>query len=127
MFCPPFFCLPFPVVWSVGGEKSAFRRIDPHLQTRLERLVAKVREQVADLFLAPRDDVPRWCLIDRVGDSAERRLHLLPHPLDELVARQLRRGFHGKDLRNEQGLAYPDQPSRSAPGIFATPVRRLRR
>jgi hypothetical protein len=56
-----------------------------HLQAHFIDVLAKVREEVADLFLASRDDLPRRCFVDRIGDSAERFLHLRPHLSDELV------------------------------------------
>src|SRR5205085_10185036 len=77
--CRPLLRLVLPVVGSFGGGKSGFRRIDSHLQTRLEGLLAQVREEVADLFFTPRDDLSRRRLVDRVGHLAEQRLHLLPH------------------------------------------------
>jgi hypothetical protein len=93
---------------SFGGGESGFRRIHSHLQAFLEGLPAEVREEVADLFRAARDDLSRWRLVDRVGDSAEHRLHRLPHRLDELIARQLGLGGHGKGPREGKGLAYLD-------------------
>src|SRR3954468_12911288 len=57
--CRPLLRLAWPVPGSFGGEKSGFRRIESHLQARLEGVLAKVGEQVADLFLAARDDLSR--------------------------------------------------------------------
>ncbi len=83
--CRPLFCLVFPVLWSFGGGKSGFRRIESHLQALLEGLLSQVREQVADLFLTAGDDVPWRCLVDRVGDSTERLFQLGSHQSDERV------------------------------------------
>ena len=56
--CRPLFRLVLPVCGSAGGGKSGFRRIDSHLHGRLVGLPAKAREEVADLLLAGRDDIP---------------------------------------------------------------------
>jgi hypothetical protein len=53
-------------------------------------LLPEVREQVSDLFLAPRDDLSRSGLVDRLGHLTEHGLHLFPHLGDELVTRQRR-------------------------------------
>ena len=94
--CRPLFRLVLPVCGSAGGGKSGFRRIDSHLHGRLIGLPAKAREEVADLLLAGRDDMPRRRLVDRVGDPAERLLDLPPHLSDVLIARQLDFRLHGK-------------------------------
>ena len=74
----------------------SIRGIDSHLHGRLIGLLAKAREEVADLLLAGRDDMPRRRLVDRVGDLPERLLDLPPHLPDVLIARQLDFGLHGK-------------------------------
>src|SRR5262245_52859691 len=94
--CRPLFRLVLPVCGSVGGGKSGFRRIDSHLQGRLVGLLSAAREEVADLLLAGRDDLPRRRRVDRIGDLAEGLLDLPSHPPDVLVARQLGFGLHGK-------------------------------
>src|SRR5262249_6378624 len=83
--CGPLFCLVLAVFGSLGGGERGFRRIYPHLKAGLEGLLSQVCEEVADLFLAARDDLPGRRLVDRVGDPGERLLELRPHPSDELI------------------------------------------
>src|SRR5271166_3472216 len=74
--CRPLLCLVFPVLWSFGGGKSGSRRIESHLQALLEGLQVQVCKRVADMLLTAGDDMPWRYLVDRVGDSTERLLHL---------------------------------------------------
>ena len=104
------------------GEK----RLPPHRLASAppsRRRLSKVREEVADLFLAAGDDLPRRGLVDRVGDPAEGLLHLLPHPIDELLARHLGRRFHGKDLLGKRALPILTNPHRSRQGNLPHPQR----
>ncbi len=121
----PLLHLIFPVSESFGGGKSGFRRINSHLQTFLIGSSPKIRKQVAHLFFASRDDVPRRCLVDRVSDFAEHLLHLLTHLLDVLISRQCRLGFHGKVLLGKRSLAYLYQTTPPAPGKFAAHRQQL--
>jgi hypothetical protein len=98
------------VAGSFGGGKSGFRRIESHLLCHLVGDSPQVSEGVADLLLAAGDDLPRWGLVDRVGDLAQRLLHLLPHPVNEFLARHLGRRFHGKNLLGKRALPILTNP-----------------
>src|SRR5688572_9244119 len=83
-----------PVSGCSGGGKSRLRGIEAELNGGLVGGLSQVGEEVADLLFAGVDNLPRWSVVDGVGDLVTQTLEAIAQLIQQSIRRELGLGVH---------------------------------